>query len=303
VSLRQAADALATLLSVGLWLGAVVVFGLATAIIWTMEPSSASQGGRYFVAVGALVALLFIDRQMTLLVRRRLPFSISTLPAERRYHRKSFLLLVAAGAFLLGLAHFRATGTSAGLTTILLVGVALAATPFVLAFVLDRFVKPIFDHGFDFVFGKTEGPSVSKTWSFSFGTPTATLVDPRSGPRLTRPLSPDRKARYQDGWLRIRDEFDREPVEAVRRAHALILELIAETGHSGLFNAEERIEVSDQSQVEFVLESSLKRVRNARDIQAAVQTVLAGGAADRDTLWSAMDEYERILERLLAGLP
>jgi hypothetical protein len=301
MSVRQAADALATLLSVGLWLGAGVVVGLATAIIWTMEPSSAVQGGRYYVAVGALVALVLIDRQMTLLVRRRLPFSLSTLPAERRYHRRSFLLLVAAGVLLLGLAHYKATGMSPGLMMIVVFGVALALIPFLLAFVLDRIVRPGFDRVFDFVFGRANGPGRSKTWSFSFGTPTVSLGDGPSRPRPAAVLSADRKAWYNERWLQIRSEFDSEPVTAVRHAHALILELIEETGHSGLFHEEQRFEVSDPSSVASVVESSLTRIGNARDIQAAVQSVLAGGSADRDTLRSAMDEYERSLKRLLAG--
>lgn len=48
---------------------------------------------------------------MRKLVRRRLPWSIATQPAERQYQRRSLLLLVVASAFLVALAHYQTVGT------------------------------------------------------------------------------------------------------------------------------------------------------------------------------------------------
>lgn len=116
-------------------------------------------------------------------------------------------------------------------------------------------------------------------------------------------MSTDRAAWYRNSWSRIRGEFEKNPVEGVRTAHALIFDLIAETGQSGILMEDVRFEATDPSGIGSVIESALNRVRNARDVQAAVQSALAGEPAHRDELRLAMDEYERILKRLLTDSP
>jgi hypothetical protein len=69
-----------------------------------MDRSSVSQGGRYYVAVAALVALGAIDAQIQKTFNRRLPFSLTTTPQESRYALISLLSLIAAGVVLIGVA-------------------------------------------------------------------------------------------------------------------------------------------------------------------------------------------------------
>ena len=90
------------LLSLGV--AAVIVFAGAILIMVDMDRSSVSQGGRYYVAVFALFALGAIDLQIQKVWRRRLPFSLGTLPQERVYALISLLSLIAAGAVLIGVA-------------------------------------------------------------------------------------------------------------------------------------------------------------------------------------------------------
>jgi hypothetical protein len=79
----------------------VVVFGFAIFIIATMEAGSKGQGGRWYVAVGAMVALGAVDTQFGRLVRRRNPLFFLTWPAAyRRYQYQSLLLLALAALVL-----------------------------------------------------------------------------------------------------------------------------------------------------------------------------------------------------------
>jgi hypothetical protein len=141
VSLDRMTDAVATGLGALLWATGLAVVAGSAAIIVTMDGSSASQGGRYYVAIAAIVVLVFIDRQMATLMRRRLPWRLGTQPAERRYHARSFLLLLVTSIFLLGLAHYQTTGSPAGLERLIGYGLALGAVPFLVAFVVRRFVR------------------------------------------------------------------------------------------------------------------------------------------------------------------
>lgn len=69
-----------------------------------IDRGSAGQGGRYYVAVAALVALGAPDSQLQHLLKRRLPFSFGTSEQESRYALISLLVLIAAGAVLIGVA-------------------------------------------------------------------------------------------------------------------------------------------------------------------------------------------------------
>ena len=83
---------------------AIGVFAGAILIMVDMDSGSAGQGGRYYVAVAALVALGALDSQFQRLLKRRLPFSFGTSGQERRYALVSLLALIAAGAVLIGVA-------------------------------------------------------------------------------------------------------------------------------------------------------------------------------------------------------
>lgn len=99
--LETAANALELFLRASLIAIGVAIFGFAILIIATMEAGSKSQGGRWYVAVGAMVALGAIDTQYGRLVRRRLPFDLFGFSQQwMRYGLKSMLLLCLAGLVL-----------------------------------------------------------------------------------------------------------------------------------------------------------------------------------------------------------
>ena len=77
----------------------------AVLIIATMEAGSKSQGGRFFVAAGALVALGWVDQQLMRLAWRRYALVDGDWPNYRRVCILTGLLLLVTGAFLFGLAH------------------------------------------------------------------------------------------------------------------------------------------------------------------------------------------------------
>ena len=105
-ALDQTANALETLLR--LLLGAVSFATVAGAIflMLKMDGGSRSQGGRFYVAIAALIILGAVDSQFRKLVERRAPFSIGTTEAESRYALVSLLLLLLSAIVLFGAAWF-----------------------------------------------------------------------------------------------------------------------------------------------------------------------------------------------------
>ena len=92
------------ILQVLLWLAAITVFAGAILMMIDMDRSSISQGGRFYVAIFALVILVGLFSQLQKLLTRRIPFSLGTTPQESRYALNGFLLLTAAATVLLGVA-------------------------------------------------------------------------------------------------------------------------------------------------------------------------------------------------------
>ena len=105
-ALDQTANALETLLR--LLLAAVSFATVAGAILLMlkMDGGSRSQGGRFYIAIAALVILGAVDSSFRKLVIRRAPFSFGTTEAESRYASISLLLLLLCAAVLFGAAWF-----------------------------------------------------------------------------------------------------------------------------------------------------------------------------------------------------
>ena len=87
-------------------LGIVAIATLAGAVFLMvkMDSGSRSQGGRFYVAIAALVILAAVDSQFRKLISRRQPFSLTTTEAERRYDLVSLLPAVFSAVLLIGLA-------------------------------------------------------------------------------------------------------------------------------------------------------------------------------------------------------
>jgi hypothetical protein len=102
--LEQTANTLDAFLR--LFLGIVAAGAVAGAIflMLKMDSGSRSQGGRFYVAIAALVILGAVDSQFRKLVARRAPFSLRTTEAESRYALISLLLLLVSGVILFGAA-------------------------------------------------------------------------------------------------------------------------------------------------------------------------------------------------------
>ena len=101
---RSTVRALETGLAIFVAVSALIVLVAAIIIILNMDTSSKSQGGRYYVAIGALVILGFLDSQMARIVKRRAPFNLGTTKPERIYAAVSFLLMLLVAVVLLGMA-------------------------------------------------------------------------------------------------------------------------------------------------------------------------------------------------------
>jgi len=103
-ALRQTANTLETFLRVLLGFIAVATVAGAIFLMLKMDGGSRSQGGRFYVAIAALVILGAVDSQFRKLVARRAPFSLGTTEAESRYALNSLLLLLISAVILFGAA-------------------------------------------------------------------------------------------------------------------------------------------------------------------------------------------------------
>jgi hypothetical protein len=102
--LKQTANTLETFLRILLSFIAVATIAGAIFLMLKMDGGSRSQGGRFYVAIAALVILGAVDSQFRKLVERHAPFSIGTTEAESHYALVSLLLLFVSGVILFGAA-------------------------------------------------------------------------------------------------------------------------------------------------------------------------------------------------------
>ncbi|HEY2919628.1 MAG TPA: hypothetical protein VGK77_11625 [Candidatus Binatia bacterium] len=103
-ALDQTANALDTFLRLLLGIVSVATVAGAIFLMLKMDSGSRSQGGRFYVAIAALVILGAVDSQFRKLVVRRAPFSLTTTEAESRYSLVSLLLLLISAVVLIGAA-------------------------------------------------------------------------------------------------------------------------------------------------------------------------------------------------------
>ena len=101
-SLEQLAGALERFLQIVLWVVAVAVFAGSLLIMLNMDAGPRSQGGRLYVALGAIVVLGVVDTQYARLVKRRA--ALSNTAAYRRYQLRSLSLLLLSAVTLVAAA-------------------------------------------------------------------------------------------------------------------------------------------------------------------------------------------------------
>jgi hypothetical protein len=104
--LGQSASALDIVLRNFLALVSIATIAGAIFLMIKIDASSRNQGGRFYIALAALVILGIVDSQFRKLVERRAPLTLGTSEVERRYAMVSLLLLVGAAFLLFGLAFF-----------------------------------------------------------------------------------------------------------------------------------------------------------------------------------------------------
>ena len=103
-ALDQTANTLDSYLRILLGIVAVATLAGAIFLMLKMDNGSRSQGGRFYVAIAALVILGAVDSQFRKLVERRAPFSLTTTEAESRYASISLLVLLLSAVVLFGAA-------------------------------------------------------------------------------------------------------------------------------------------------------------------------------------------------------
>jgi hypothetical protein len=104
--LERTANTLDIFLRLLLSIVSVATVAGAIFLMLKMDSGSRSQGGRFYVAIAALVILGAVDSQFRKLVVRRAPFSLGTTEAESRYAMVSLLLMLLSAVLLIGLAWF-----------------------------------------------------------------------------------------------------------------------------------------------------------------------------------------------------
>jgi hypothetical protein len=102
--LEQTANTLDIFLRILLSIVSVATVAGAIFLMLKMDSSSRSQGGRFYVAIAALVILGAVDSQFRKLVARRAPFSLTTTEAESHYSLISLLVLLLSALVLFGVA-------------------------------------------------------------------------------------------------------------------------------------------------------------------------------------------------------
>jgi hypothetical protein len=102
--LERTANALDIFLRILLSIVAIATVVGAAFLMLKMDSGSQGQGGRFYVAIAALVILGAVDSQFRKLVARRAPFSLTTTEAESRYSLISLLVLLLSALVLFGVA-------------------------------------------------------------------------------------------------------------------------------------------------------------------------------------------------------
>lgn len=105
-ALDQTANALDAFLRLLLGIIAVATLAGAIFLMLKMDSGSRSQGGRFYVAIIALVILGAVDSQFRKLIVRRAPFSLATTETESRYAMVSLLLMLLSAVVLFGAAWY-----------------------------------------------------------------------------------------------------------------------------------------------------------------------------------------------------
>jgi hypothetical protein len=278
---------------------AAAVIVIAMAVMWTMGEGSASQGGRFYVAVIAIVVLGAINAQQTRLLRRRLPFAVGTLPEERRHARASLLMLLLVSGLLLGFALSLSGGTSSALLRLGGYVLGLAMLFLLVPSVAERLLKGPFERGIDALFGGS-GSGTPRTFTFSFGTrPARAVRSALAQAPGAASLPQERRSWYRDAWQAINVRVADDPAQAVRDAHALVLTLCAETGHPGVVPGTEQAMTWEPGGAPPSFSSIAERLGDARAVRDAVRAALAHEPASPSDLRMAMAEYERIVAHLL----
>jgi hypothetical protein len=281
-----------------LWVGALCIVGLGLAIIVNMD-SSSSQGEPFYVAVIGIVLLGGLQSQLRKALHRRLPWAIGTRPEERRFALHSLLVMAIAVVLLFGAALYSTSGSTA-LLHAMRSGVAVLLLPTLGLIFLKLYGKQLFDRAFDLLFGADTAPGdAGRTFTFSIGTPPVHAGRDGAWPvPPARGFSAETAHRYRNSWAQLQARFDANPAQAVRAAHALVLELAAEIGAPAVMTNERQFVASDVSSAASLLEQLAVQALDAQDIQRAVRQALAGEDADRAALTAAMAEYGRMLEHL-----
>jgi len=105
-AIDKAANSLDTFLRILLGIVSLAILAGAIFLMVKLDSGSRSQGGRFYVAIAALVILGAVDSQFRQLIERRAPFSIATTETESRYAMVSLLLMLISTVVLFGAAWF-----------------------------------------------------------------------------------------------------------------------------------------------------------------------------------------------------
>jgi hypothetical protein len=105
-AIDKAANSLDTFLRILLGIVSLAILAGAIFLMVKLASGSRSQGGRFYVAIAALVILGAVDSQFRQLIERRAPFSIATTETESRYAMVSLLLMLISTVVLFGAAWF-----------------------------------------------------------------------------------------------------------------------------------------------------------------------------------------------------
>lgn len=144
-------------------------------------------------------------------------------------------------------------------------------------------------------------PVFSKTFSFSIGPPPVDIPSARILPEAEKlaPLDPHVRDKYVRYWERAKERFERNPLESVKEAQEILMDLSKERGSSAVSLTERQEYTMDLIGALSGADDLFARVVNAQSAARGIAAAREGSEANVEDLRNALLVYESAFQRLI----